>query len=135
MKNMINKQYGIGFLGWTSILIVLAFFVLITLRIFPLYTEKLSIIGVMETVVNLPKSATMSTTELRKIFQKNIDIQTSSRRFNTKTIKKLVKVVKDKKTKKKYLHVAYEGRNVFIKDIEFLLVFDHKLELGGSGDE
>lgn len=37
--------------------------------------------------------------------------------------------------KKKYIHVAYEGRNEFIKDIKFLLEFDRKVELGGSGSE
>lgn len=135
MKNMRNKQNGIGFVGWCSILGILAFFVLLTLRVMPLYSEKFQIITAMESVANKPKAKTMSTTDLRKLFQKNIDATTNSKRFNTLTIKNLVKVVKDKKTKKRYLHVAYDGRNVFVKDLEFLLVFDHKVELSGSGGE
>ena len=135
MKNMRNKQYGIGFVGWCSILGILAFFVLITLRVMPLYSEKFQIIKAMESTANRPKAKGMSRTDLRKIFQKNIDVTSTSTRFNTITIKDLVQVVTDKKTKKRYLHVAYEGRNVFVKDLEFLLVFDHKVELGGSGDE
>jgi len=135
MKNMRNKQNGIGFGGWCSILGILAFFVLFTLRVMPLYSEKFQIISAMESVANKPKAKGMSTTDLRKLFQKNIDATTNSKRFRVSTIKDLVKVVKDKKTKKRYLHVAYEGRNVFVKDLEFLLPFDHKVELGGSGDE
>ncbi len=135
MKNMRNKQNGIGFAGWCSILGILAFFVLLTLRVMPLYSEKFQIITAMESVANKPKAKGMSTTALRKLFQKNIDATTNSTRFDTTTIKGLVNVIKDKKTKKRYLHVAYEGRNVFVKDLEFLLVFDHKVELGGSGDE
>ena len=136
MKNMRNKQYGIGFVGWCSILGTLAFFVLFTLRAMPLYSEKFQITKAMESTAHQPKAKGMSKTDLRKTFQKNIDVTSNSRRFNTITIKDLVKVVTDKKTKKRYLHVAYEGRNVFVKDLEFLLVFDHKVELvGGSGDE
>ncbi|MCH6575077.1 MAG: hypothetical protein IH795_07725 [Bacteroidetes bacterium] len=69
-------------------------------------------------------------------FQKNIEINSNTIRFSSdKNLKALVNVVTDKKTKKKYIHVAYEGRNEFIKDIKFLLEFDHKVELGGSGGE
>jgi hypothetical protein len=135
MKNMRNKQYGNGFVGWCSILGIVAFFVLLTLRVMPLYSEKYQIIKSMEGTANQPNAKGMSKTELRKIFQKNIDVTSNSKRFRVNTIKDLVKVVKDKKTGKRYLHVAYEGRNVFVKDLEFLLVFDHKVELGGSGDE
>jgi len=135
MKKMRNKQYGIGFVGWASILGVLAFFVLLTLRVMPLYSEKFQIIKAMESVANRPNAKGMSKTEVRKFFQKNIDVTSTSTRFTLKTIKGLVNVVTDKKSKKRYLHVAYEGRNVFVKDLEFLLVFDHKVELGGSGDE
>lgn len=135
MKNMRNKQYGIGFVGWCSILGILAFFVLITLRVMPLYSEKFTVIKAMESVAKRPNSGEMSRSDLRKIFQKNIDVTSNSRRFNTITIKDLVKVVTDKKTKKKYLHVAYEGRNKFVKDLNFVLIFDHKVELGGSGGE
>jgi len=135
MKKMRNKQYGIGFVGWASILGVLAFFVLLTLRVMPLYSEKFQIIKAMESVANRPNAKGMSKTEVRKFFQKNIDVTSTSTRFTLKTIKGLVNVVTDKKSKKRYLHVAYEGRNVFVKDLEFLLVFDHKVELGGSGGE
>ena len=135
MKNMRNKQYGIGFVGWCTILGVVAFFVLLTLRVMPLYSEKFQITKAMESVANRPGADKLSKSDLRKYFQKNIDVTTNSRRFNTITIKDLVNVVTDKKTKKRYLHVAYEGRNVFVKDLEFLLVFENKVELVGSAGE
>jgi len=135
MKNMRNKQYGIGFVGWCSILGIVAFFVLITLRVMPLYSEKFQIITSMESVAARPGSDKLSRSDLRKYFQKNIDVTSNSKRFNTITIKDLVNVVTDKKTKKRYLHVAYEGRNVFVKDLNFVLIFDHKVELSGSGGE
>ena len=133
MKISRNKQHGIGFLGWCSILGVLAFFVLIVLRIYPLYNEKLVVITSMHSVANKPEAAKMSKRDVRKFFLRNMEISSNTVRFTDASVKKLVNVITDKKTKKRYIHVAYEGRNIFLKDIQFLIVFDHKVELGGSG--
>ena len=104
MKNMKNKQYGIGFLGWSSILGVLAFFVLIVLRLFPLYSEKISVLSAMDAVANRPDIKTMTSSQIRNSIRKNIEVSSNSERFsNPKHLKNLVKVVKDKKTKKKYI--------------------------------
>ena len=136
MKNMKNKQYGIGAVGWITILGVLAFFVLIVLRLFPLYSEKITVLSAMDSVANRPDIKTMSSSQIRKAIRINIEVSSNSERFsNPKHLKNLVKVVKDKKTKKKYIQITYEGRNKFVKDIVLVLVFDHKKEIGGSGGE
>ena len=135
MKNMRNKQRGIGFMGWSTILGVLAFFVLVGLKLFPLYSEKLTVISAMEGVANQANVVKMSKSEVRRLFTKNIDVQSNIERFNVKGGLKLINIVTDKKTKKKYIHVAYEGRNVFAKDLTLLLVFDHKVELSASPGE
>ena len=128
-----NKQYGIGFLGWSCILGVVAFFVLIILRIYPIYNEKFVVITSMHSVANKPDAAKLSTKDVRKFFLRNMEISSNTVRFTDDSVKKLVKVTTDKKTKKRYIRVAYEGRNIFVKDIFFLLEFDHTIELGGSG--
>jgi len=133
---MRNRQYGIGFLGWTTILGVLAFFVLIGLRLFPLYGEKLTVLAAMDSVANRPDIKTMTSKQIRTSLRKNIEISSNSERFsNEKLLKNLVKIETDKKTKKKYIRVIYEGRNKFVKDLEFALLFDHKVELGASASE
>lgn len=133
MKISRNKQYGIGFLGWSCILAVIAFFVLIILRIYPLYNEKFIVISSMHAVANRPEAAKMPTNDVRKYFLRNMEVSSNTVRFTDDSVKKLVKVTTDKKTKKRYINVAYEGRNIFLKDIFFLLVFDQTVELGGSG--
>ena len=90
----------------------------------------------MKSVANRPDIKTMSSKQIRTSLRKNIEISSNSERFsNEKLLKKLVKISTDKKTKKKYIRVIYEGRNKFVKDLEFVLVFDHKVELGGSNSE
>lgn len=132
MNNLSNKQRGIGFLGWTTILGVFACFVLLGLRIFPLYNEKFTVISSMNSVANQPNAAKMSIKDIRKYFLRNMEIANTTR-FTDRSVKKLAMVVTDKKTKKRYLHVVYEGRNVLVKDIKLLIEFDHMVELGGSG--
>ncbi len=133
MKNMRIKQHGIGFIGWSTILAVFGFFILMGLRAWPLYQEKFAVMAAMNSVANRPDAAKISTKDARKYFLRNIEINMNTVRFTDWTVKDLVKVTKDKKTKKRYLRVTYEGRNEFIKELKFLIEFDHQVELGGSG--
>ncbi len=87
----------------------------------------------MHSVANKPGAAKLSTKDVRKFFLRNMEISSNTVRFTDDSVKKLVKVKTDKKTKKRYIQVAYEGRNIFLEDIFFLLDFDHEVELGGSG--
>ena len=136
MQNLRNKQHGVGFLGWSSILGLLAFFIFTGLRISPLYTEKFAVIAAMENAASQSNAKTLTIGKIRRSFRKNVEVNSNTIRFSSeKNLKNLVKVVTDKKLKKKYLHVVYEGRNEYIKDIKLLLEFDHKVELGGSASE
>lgn len=133
MKNMRTKQHGIGFIGWSTILAIFGFFILIGLRVWPLYQEKFAVIAAMNSVANRPDAAKISIKDARKYFLRNIEINMNTIRFTDWSVKDLVKVTKDKKTKQRYLRVTYEGRNEFIKELKFLIEFDHQVELGGSG--
>ena len=134
MQQMKNKQYGIGFLGWTLILGVMACFILFGLRAFPLYNEKITVISNMKSIASRPNADKMSVKDIRKYFLRNMEIANTTR-FTDQSVKKLAKVVTDKKTKKRYLHVAFEARNNLVKDLNLLLIFDHKVQLGGTKDE
>ncbi|RKZ47176.1 MAG: hypothetical protein DRQ48_07150 [Gammaproteobacteria bacterium] len=134
MQHMKNKQYGIGFQGWTAILAVMVCFLLFGLRAFPLYNEKLTVISNMDAIAARPNADKMSVRDIRKFFLRNMEIANTTR-FTDQSVKKLATVITDKKTKKRYLRVAFEARNNLAKDLNLLLVFDHKVQLGGSKDE
>jgi hypothetical protein len=134
MQQMKNKQYGVGFWGWTAILAALACFILFGFRVFPLYNEKITVISNMESIASRPNADKMTVKDIRKYFLRNMEIANTTR-FTDQSVKKLATVSTNKKTKKRYLRVAYEARNDLVKDIKLLLIFDHKVQLGGTEDE
>lgn len=127
MRNNIKRQNGVTASGLVIILLILGFFVLMGLRLFPLYNEKFSVITAMNSISQKPNIASLPTRDIQNFFLKNMQIAGSSR-FNSTNIKKHVIVKKDKK-KDRYLHVAYEAKNKFIKDIYLTLVFDRQVKL------
>lgn len=135
MKQMKNKQQGISVIGIVFMILILAFFVLFGLRLFPLYNEKFTVISTMDNIATKPGAENFSGNEARKYFIKSMEIANITR-FDGKVAKEYIQVKKDKKKKKAFLHVTYEASNVFFKDIKLLLAFDRKVELGGDpGDE
>jgi len=134
MQQMKNQQYGVGFWVWTAIVAVLACFILFAFRVFPLYNEKITVILNMESIYRRPNADKMTVKDIRKYFLRNMEIANTTR-FTDQSVKKLATVSTNKKTKKRYLRVAYEARNDLVKDIKLLLIFDHKVQLGGTEDE
>lgn len=132
MNNMMIEQRGVTFIGWCFILAILAFFVTITLRLFPLYNEKMQVIAAMNSVAKRPGAESMQNSELLKNFMRTAQVGGSSR-FDDKSIKELAQIEKpDDKGGRKKLHVTFEARNKFFQDIEFVLNFDHSVELGAG---
>ena len=131
MRKLANKQNGITFIGLVLILAIIAFFTLFALRLFPLYSEKLTVMNVMETVAKREDAPNLSVRSVRKYFLINAQLN-NIERFNDKTVKTLVNIQQEKRGKTKYLHVAYDAKNVFFKDLHLGITFDHKIPLDGS---
>jgi len=132
MNKMLNEQRGVTFLGWCTILAIIAFFVMITLRLFPLYNEKMIALSAMKSVASRPEVTQMSNSDVLKSFLRSVQVG-GSQRFDDATLKKYAKIEKPKtKGGPRLLTVTYEVRNKFFQDIEFVLNFNESVELGGS---
>ena len=135
MRNIIRKQDGLTGIGIIFVLAVLAGVVLLVLRLFPLYNEKFQVVSTLNTVASQPDAATYTTKTAGKAFMRAISTTTINR-FDDRTIKENLKVLKPKKKgDPRILHFQYEARNKFFADIEFALVFDKKIPLGGPTAE
>jgi len=134
MNKMLNEQRGVTFLGWCTILAIIAFFVMITLRLFPLYNEKMITLSAMKSVASRPEVAQMSNTDVIKGFLRSVQVG-GSKRFDDRTVKQYAKIEKPKtKGGPRLLTVTYEIRNKFFQDIDFAMNFNESVALGGSSD-
>ncbi len=132
MNRMMKQQQGMTFLGWCIVLAIIGFFVLITLRLFPLYNEKFIVISAMESVAARPGIDKKSDKDILKEFLRTVQVG-GAQRFDDKSIKDLAQVEKSaEKAGAKLLTVAFEARNVFFQDIEFVLNFQKSVELTGT---
>ncbi|HSR63086.1 MAG TPA: DUF4845 domain-containing protein [Gammaproteobacteria bacterium] len=134
MKKMTNNQKGVTFLGWCVILAVIGFFVLVTLRLFPLYNEKFQVVQAMNSVATRSGMSDAPTAEVLRNFKRTVQVG-GNRRFDDVSTPKLAKVEKPKtKGAPRTLRVAFEARNIFFDDIYFVMDFDHSVELTGVGE-
>ena len=131
MMKLINKQRGIGFVGWSLILAILACVVLVVLRLFPLYNEKFAVDSAMAAVANRPDALKISQKDARKYFTRNAQIQ-GVERFNSGNIKDYARIVKGKKGVPRKFNVKFEARNNFFDVIFLVLVYDKSVELTGK---
>ena len=130
MKTMIDKQRGITFLGLCFILAILGVFVLLGVRLFPLFNEKFRAQTAMNSVATQAGSADYTIEEARKFFLRNVEVS-GSYFFDDRNVKEFVTIEKPtKKGEPKLLRVAFEIRNEFFDDVEFVLDFDKTVPLG-----
>ena len=132
MKNLIRNQQGVTFIGWLIILAIIAFFVLLVLRLWPLYNEKFIVESAMKSVSVRPGIDKADDREVLKQFLRTVQVG-GSRRFHSNNIKEYAKIEKPKtKGGNRLLNIKYESTNIFFQDIEFLLRFDKSYELKGG---
>lgn len=134
MNKMRKQQRGMTFLGWCIVLAIIAFFVLLTMRLFPLYNEKLIVNNAMKSIATRPGVTEMSDSDVLKNFMRTVQVG-GSQRFDDRSIRELAKVEKPKtKGDARTLTVMFEARNKFFDDIEFLLNYNNTVALGGGGE-
>jgi Tfp pilus assembly major pilin PilA len=129
MKTLGKYQQGITFLGLLIILAVIATYVLLGVRLYPLYYEKSQVINAMKGAANQPNAIGMASTDLMNSFLKNLNATTNIKRFNRKNIRKYMKVIPAKKNEPKKLQLTYQITNVFFKDVVLVMEFDHSVDL------
>lgn len=71
--NHINRQKGVTAIGWMIILGLIAFFVLLTLRMVPSYMDYYQVASALETLESQPELADKSPYEIRNLLQRKFD--------------------------------------------------------------
>ena len=133
MKNMIETQRGITFLGLVFVLAFIAIVVLFTLRAFPLFYERTQMAAAMDSVAHREGSAKYSDKEAQDAFMKALQV-TNISRFNERNIKDSLILEKGgERSAGKVLHLKYQATNTLVGELQLLLNVDISKPLSGAG--
>lgn len=73
MKTL-KRQRGMTGIGWLIVLGLIAFFVFIGLRLFPIYAENFSVVSSLNSLKNEPQVTSKSKAEVLSLITKRFDI-------------------------------------------------------------
>lgn len=127
-----KKQHGITAIGWLVILSLIAFFSLVTLKVFPLYYESFQVAAGMKAVAERRDIGSLTTREIQKYLARNFEVS-GVRRFNERNIKNFLTVTKVKNTNKRKMTMKYELRNDLFANLAIVLKFNKTVDLSSNG--
>lgn len=72
--NTMAKQRGVTAIGWLVILSLIAFFVFIGLKLFPIYAENFSVVSSLKSLKNDESITKKSSSEIKSIIMRRLQI-------------------------------------------------------------
>jgi len=122
---MERTQKGITLMSFVVVLVVVGFFALMAMKLFPMYSEYNSLKSVMKQFAESPNSASMTSA------QAFLDLE---RRFNIAYVssvkKEHVKIIRAGKASQ--LNIAYEVRVPLLANLDVVGKFDNTVDLNGA---
>jgi uncharacterized protein YneF (UPF0154 family) len=120
-----KKQQGLTFISWLVVLIVLGLFVMVGIKITPVYLEHFAVKQSLKSIKNEPMISRKSVKEIRKIL---------FRRFDMNSIYDLKKddVTIKRTGGKTKITVAYEERRSLFGNISLVMTFKDSIEMGSN---
>ena len=132
MKQILNRQSGLTFIGLVFVLGIIALIVIFVLRLFPLYNEKYQVEAAMETVAAQPDADKKNVTEIRRAFRNALAV-TSVRVFTDDNLRDLVNLDKPKRRgDPPMLHIHYTSIKPLFGDVQLLLNFEKSVPLANT---
>lgn len=118
-----QSQQGVTLISLAVMLAILAFFVLLVLRLMPSYLEYFNVKSSMESLANEQGAGQMPTSEIRKLL---------SRRFDINDVEHVqrddIKVKRE--SGKTVVSLEYEVRVHVMGNVDAVTHFQHEVELG-----
>ena len=117
-----KRQQGLTFISWLVILVVVGFFVLIALKVTPVYMEHFSVKAALESLKNEPLISRKPVSEIRKMLNRRLDMN---------SIYSLTKdqILIDRRGGVTTVRIKYEERRNIIGNMSLVMSFDDSIEL------
>ena len=123
---MERRQQGITLMSFVIVRVVVSFFAVVIMKLFPMYSEFNNLKGVMQAFAAQPNSASLTPTQVMS----DLD-----RRFNIAYVESVkrehVKIVRS--GRETQLTIAYEVRKPLFFNLDSVGKFENTVTLGGAG--
>lgn len=121
-----HRQRGMTLIGFLIVLIVLAFFVLIIMKLFPVYSEYYAVRTSLRALQQEPGIAAKSPEEVRELINRKWYIS-----YVKTPTQKNVKVTR--RGGQYLVNVAYERRGNLVYNLDYIASFDTSVSLTRQG--
>jgi len=117
-----QRQRGLTLISWLVIFVVAGFFIMVALRITPVYLEHFAVKQSLESLKNEPFIGRKSIGEIRKMLQHRLDVN-SVRRIG----KDQIKITRTGGVTT--VAINYEERRPVMGNLSMVMTFDDSIEL------
>lgn len=118
----IKRQRGLTFISWLVVFIIVGFFVMIGIKITPIYLEHFAILKSLESLKNEPLISRKPVTEIRKLLLRRLDM--NSIQFLSKEEMKITRA-----GGVTTITISYEERKPILGNMALVVTFDDSIEL------
>lgn len=122
-----KRQQGLTAGGWLLVLALVGFFVLLVLRLFPIYSNNYKIKGIVESLGNEADLYRMPRKDMLRIIDKRMNINQAD------GFKQEHLVIKLMQSGKKEIHITYEDRRPIFGNLDVVAKFDDYIIVNSSG--
>ena len=121
MKSL-RKQQGLTFISWLVILVVAGFFVMVGIKITPVYLEHFAVRKSLESLRNEPLISRKPLTEIRKMLMRRLDMN------NIRHLgKDQIQFTRSGGVTK--ITISYEERKPVVGNMALIMTFEDSIEL------
>ena len=121
MKSL-RKQQGLTFISWLVILVVAGFFVMVGIKITPVYLEHFAVRKSLESLRNEPLISRKPLTEIRKMLMRRLDMN-SIRHLG----KDQIHFTRSGGVTK--ITISYDERKPIVGNMALIMTFEDSIEL------
>ena len=125
---MVSKPRGMTLMSFVIVLVVVGFFALIIMKLFPMYSEYYNLKGVMEEYAAQPNSASIPPAQMHTELNRRFGIA-----YVDSVEKEHIKIIREGGVSK--LNIAYEVRVPLFGNLDVVGKFDHTVDLTGRPSE
>lgn len=122
---MARKPHGMTLMSFVIVLVVVGFFALVAMKLFPMYSEYFNLKGVMEEYAAQPNSASIPPAQMHTDLNRRFGIA-----YVDSVEKEHIKIIREGGVSK--LNIAYEVRVPLFGNLDVVGKFDNTVDLTGQ---